>query len=217
MSAHANPDIIDDGLVLCLDAGDGKSYSGSGTTWYDRSGNNRDASKSGSQSPTYPQYNSDGYFTFTGGVNGNNYSRFDVTTPALDEITVFTFHYQTSGNGHILRHSTNDFQIGPDGYTAGTNYNDIKCTKVNTLNEWISDALTFDGINLKGYRNGVSVSSATRGSATGIAGGTLRIGARNDAYAAHYVGNIALVSIYDRVLSDSEVLQNYNALKSRFQ
>jgi hypothetical protein len=26
-------------LVLCLDAGDKKSYSGSGTTWYDRSGN----------------------------------------------------------------------------------------------------------------------------------------------------------------------------------
>ena len=35
--AHS-PKIVTDGLVLCLDAGDGKSYSGSGTTWTDRSG-----------------------------------------------------------------------------------------------------------------------------------------------------------------------------------
>ena len=39
MSASANPDIVTDGLVLCLDASDRKSYSGNGTTWYDRSGN----------------------------------------------------------------------------------------------------------------------------------------------------------------------------------
>ena len=33
MSAHANPNIITDGLVLCVDAADKKSYSGSGTAW----------------------------------------------------------------------------------------------------------------------------------------------------------------------------------------
>ena len=39
MALSHSPKIVTDGLVLCLDAGDGKSYSGSGTTWYDRSGN----------------------------------------------------------------------------------------------------------------------------------------------------------------------------------
>jgi hypothetical protein len=39
MALSHSPKIVTDGLVLCLDAGDGKSYSGSGTTWTDRSGN----------------------------------------------------------------------------------------------------------------------------------------------------------------------------------
>jgi len=37
-----SPDIVTDGLVVCLDAADKKSYSGSGTTWYDRSGEDND-------------------------------------------------------------------------------------------------------------------------------------------------------------------------------
>jgi hypothetical protein len=36
-----NPRTITDGLVLCLDAGNTKSYPGSGTTWTDLSGNGR--------------------------------------------------------------------------------------------------------------------------------------------------------------------------------
>ena len=38
MALSHSPKIVTDGLVLCLDAGDGKSYGGSGTTWTDRSG-----------------------------------------------------------------------------------------------------------------------------------------------------------------------------------
>ena len=34
------PRIVTDGLVLCLDAGNRKSYPGSGTSWVDMSGNN---------------------------------------------------------------------------------------------------------------------------------------------------------------------------------
>lgn len=40
MALHRGPKIITDGLVLCLDAADRKSYPGSGTIWYDRSRNN---------------------------------------------------------------------------------------------------------------------------------------------------------------------------------
>ena len=39
MSASINPDIVTDGLVLCLDAGNSMSYPGSGNTWTDLSGN----------------------------------------------------------------------------------------------------------------------------------------------------------------------------------
>ena len=39
MSYHNNPRIVTDGLALCLDANAERSYSGSGTTWYDLRGN----------------------------------------------------------------------------------------------------------------------------------------------------------------------------------
>ena len=41
MSYSNGPRIATDGLVLCLDAGNSKSYSGSGTTWNDLSGNGK--------------------------------------------------------------------------------------------------------------------------------------------------------------------------------
>jgi hypothetical protein len=39
MGIAYNPRTITDGLVLCLDAANSKSYPGSGTTWTDLSGN----------------------------------------------------------------------------------------------------------------------------------------------------------------------------------
>lgn len=64
MSAHANPNIVADGLVLSLDAKDIKSYPGSGTTWYDRSGNGNHATLVNAVDGTY-EHTSDGYFTMT--------------------------------------------------------------------------------------------------------------------------------------------------------
>ena len=217
MSAYSGPEISNDGLILCLDAANQKSYPGTGTTWFDISGNGNNATKGGSQSPTYPAHNASGYFTFSGGITGNNYSRFQVTTPALNSITVIAFHYSTQSNGHVLRHSTDDFQIGPNGYTAGTSYNNVQTggNRSSNLNTWVCDTLTFSGTDLIGYRNGLSVGTASRTS-TSIAGGTLNIGTRNDAHAAHYVGNISFVAIYNRVLSAQEVQQNFNALRSRY-
>ena len=56
MATSYSPKIITDGLVLCLDAGDGKSYSGSGTAWTDRSGNDNHGTLVNG-----PTFNSDGY------------------------------------------------------------------------------------------------------------------------------------------------------------
>jgi len=39
MSTIGGPNIVDSGLVLELDAGNTKSYPGTGTTWFDKSGN----------------------------------------------------------------------------------------------------------------------------------------------------------------------------------
>ena len=217
MGLSHSPSIVTNGLVLALDAVNSKSYPGTGTAWNDLSSSKLIASKAGSQSPTYPLYNPLGYFTFSGGINGNNYSRFEVTTPTLSAISVMVFHYSTQAGATVLRHSTDSFQIGVDGYAAGTAYNNINISgdRTSTTNTWICDALTFTGSNLIGYRNGIQVGTASR-STTTIAGGTLMIGTRNDAFASHYVGNISSIFIYDRSLSATEIQQNFNAHRGRY-
>ena len=61
MASHSGPDIIEDGLVLALDAANTKSYGGSGTTWSDLSGKENDGTINGS--PSYTS-TSPKYFTF---------------------------------------------------------------------------------------------------------------------------------------------------------
>ena len=64
MGINYNPKIVTDGLVLCLDAGNIKSYPGSGTTWTDLTNiGSRNATLI--NSPTYSTSNL-GYFTFNG-------------------------------------------------------------------------------------------------------------------------------------------------------
>jgi len=56
MGTGYNPAIVTDGLILNLDAKDPRSYSESGNTWYDRSGNGNNATKQ------VGTFNSKGYF-----------------------------------------------------------------------------------------------------------------------------------------------------------
>ena len=64
MTVNANPYIVTSGLVLNLDAGNPRSYIGSGTSWVDVSNNNLN-SVTLNNSPTYTSGTS-GYFTFDG-------------------------------------------------------------------------------------------------------------------------------------------------------
>jgi hypothetical protein len=62
MACNAGPDIIEDGLVLCLDAGNNNSYPKSGTTWSDLIGTNDGILTNG---PTYDSDNA-GAISFDG-------------------------------------------------------------------------------------------------------------------------------------------------------
>ena len=57
MAINAGPDVIEDGLVLCLDAGNNNSYPKSGTTWSDLVGTNNGALTNG---PTFDAGNGGG-------------------------------------------------------------------------------------------------------------------------------------------------------------
>ena len=58
MAASSGPDIVDDGLIFCVDAKNTKSYPGSGTTWSTLAGST-DGTLTNS-----PTFNSSGHFEF---------------------------------------------------------------------------------------------------------------------------------------------------------
>jgi hypothetical protein len=226
MAFGNGPRIVTSGLVLSLDAADRNSYPGSGTIWYDVSGNNVTATKAGTQSPTYPLWNSQGYFSFLSGSLGTNESRFTTTTlPIFSALSVFAWYRtsDTSNSKTILRMQNSDFELSVNGttlyYAAGSNFNDINTTIVNASSAngiWHNMGLTYDGNNLKGYFDTSNVANASRGSIVNTEAGLLNIGTRNDAFFQHFVGDISTITIYNKILSASEILQNYNAQKSRF-
>jgi hypothetical protein len=95
---------------------------------------------------------------------------------------------------------------------------------------WHCVGLTFNGPSLKFYLNGVQAQEKLTSSITNAVNGplwpqsninygvdtkTIKIGT-NDAASNSFDGNIGPVHIYNRALSATEVLHNYNALKGRF-
>lgn len=213
-----NNSIITDGLVLCLDAANRRSYPGAGTTWFDISGNGRNATAAGTVGPTW---NSNGYFNFTGGVIATNYSRFDAPSPAMTDLTAEVFYRPTNAAGTVFRMDNDDYHIALGRVAAGEAYNDFVLypSTDNGLNNWVYNAITWsNGLNLFFYKNGIVTTSGTRSTqdTNGVATGTLRIGTRNDAYFEHFIGDIALVKIYNRALTRNEIWQNFNATRGRF-
>lgn len=85
-----------------------------------------------------------------------------------------------------------------------------------TPNTWINLVGTYDGANQILYVNGTQFSSVPR---TGVmytgAGYTVRVGRQAEAGSSHN-GSISNVNIYNRALTDVEVLQNFNALRGRY-
>jgi len=64
MSLGHNPSIVTSGLMLCLDAANKRSYPGTGTTWFDLSGNGYNFTLT--NSPTYGNHKNTPCFTFSG-------------------------------------------------------------------------------------------------------------------------------------------------------
>jgi hypothetical protein len=219
--AHS-PRIVTDGLVLALDAGNTKSYPGSGSTWTDLSGNNHNATLTNG-----PTYNSDngGSIVFDG-TNDHAVldSSFQVSTSGTYSFEAWIYKTATGTNnastlisggyggdkdGLIIHtedySSTNIWILSSNGDVNAVYYNGISQTLNGTstgtdasfnLNEWIHVAVT--GINV----------NSTDGAAHHIG--------QNNNNTNRFTGRISNLKVYDRALTAAEVKQNYNALKGRY-
>ena len=228
MALFHSPSIVTNGLVLCLDAANRKSYPGTGTTWTDLSGRGNTGTLNGGTgySGTYG-----GSLVFDA---SNDYVNLSFVNPFAETIIVWarsnTVNWNTFGwlsasrsqNGHILHVEAGSkrisFYIGNSaGSVVGvTGLVDITAAADITIPHMY--AYTTNGSNLhKGYIDGLEIGSSTT-SVTRTASPTTQnyyIGA--DFTLSRYGnGNIYSCLRYNRALTATEIAQNYNALKSRY-
>lgn len=102
--------------------------------------------------------------------------------------------------------------------TTGWNNTDTGTLASNMLNTWMHTTWTFNGGTTKIYINGqLKHTDTSRGTYNGGTDSPVYIGGRNDLNSSYGTrGYLSLVNYYNRVLTDTEILQIYNSTKSRF-
>ena len=210
--------MIQDGLVLALDAADRNSYSGSGTTWFDVSLNNNSGSLT--NGPTFSSINGgnivldgiDDYIlhstptltTFTIDITYSPLTfdtnpvavRYNYILGSFDQNMFCRYNNTNSGNNILLgNHNGTDIVLSNLGHTINNTYNIV---------------ITFDNStkNTIVYINSSLISNTTYGATLKYQG--------NRQLGATFNCRIYSYKVYNRVLSSSEILQNYNSQKSRF-
>lgn len=221
MGLSHSPRIVTNGLVLCLDAANPKSYPGSGTTWTDMSGlGNHGTLVNG---PTYNANNA-GSIVFDGADDKVTFPNNTISTTS--GITVDVWFKTSSGTKYQDIFDLNDSY----GVWIVTNYGTTGkiVTSFNTINGgimyadyvanmWYQIVLSGSGSSNFMYLNGVQVATASQTVATSINLNTARIGNVDGDRASEYlVGNVSSLKLYNRALSAAEVSQNFNALRGRY-
>ena len=218
MSAFGGPNLITDGLVLNLDAGNSKSYPGSGTTWFDKSGFGNNGTLT--NGPTFDT-GSGGSIIFDG---TNDY----IVHPSLDLGTTCSWgvwiNYVRANNSSeafvvlganitsrynlFYNFSDKTFYINYGGIFGSFTYN--PGLNVNT---WYNLTHVRNNNITTIYLNGVSIGTITINSS--ITSIFALVGSeRTNAYFSNI--RLSTVSYYNRTLTSSEITQNYNATKGRF-
>ncbi|AGH31520.1 hypothetical protein SWZG_00007 [Synechococcus phage S-SKS1] len=208
------PSIVTDGLVLHLDAGDSASYPGSGTTWTDLSGNGNDATLY--NTPTHNASTNGGIFSFNKSqseyaVIPGNYS----TTTST--VIAFARYTNTSSNGRVIS-ANNNWLMGWHANTIDKYYAEgwVSSTSGSTgTTDWICYAATgnYSADQWELYKNGTSFVGPNAGGSQGP--NTINL-ARSGQWGEYADCEIGVVLVYNRILTASEVTQNFDALKGRY-
>jgi hypothetical protein len=234
MGVAGGPDIVQNGLVLDLDASDRNSFTSGSMIWTDLSGNNIPVTfnNPGSASFSNNTINFTPTSTSVNTATGSFYSVTDSRISSLTtELTLETWLNPSTANVNQTRPvSPRTTETGsPLGFSLGNN---TITYEINTSTGWTTGNTSNSNIaagrwvhilqttsnsakSFRTYVNGILVANLTF-TGTPNSGGGLLIGRGFFGGTFNYSGFIANVSMYNRALSAAEVSQNYNALKSRF-
>lgn len=222
MAVYSSPSIPLDGLIFSIDAGNAKSYSGSGTNVLDIVSGTAETLTNG----TGYSSNLSGYFSFDGVddfINVGSLGTFPTQGTisfwmnSLDVQVAIRNPFSTNYNGfntNVLR-----FEIGES---------------IGSLKVWIGSGglagLTFSTINVNTWYHVLVTWNQSTNSFIGYLNGSLNVSSSSwtlwptsfvnvgigTGYNRYFVGFISNVQIYNKTLSAAEVAQLYNATKDRY-
>jgi hypothetical protein len=226
-------------LALCLDAGNIKSYPGSGNSWFDLSGNNFHMSLK--NSPTFAFSGDNKYFDLDG---SNHHGICDGTVSGSVSATVSNLRLGGTNPKTVVCVATVDNGIGSnfgglfdlgdtgvngqeyslrmDGYnsfraqmwgTPGPDY-DIS---YNSTSTWTMFSVVYGSDKIgKTYGNNGTLLGQDGSAFDLVTAGSRPFEMGRSAGTSYFGGKVAMYLVYQKALTVAEIQQNYNALKGRF-
>ena len=210
---QAKRGIVQDGLLLNLDAGVSQSYDGVGTTWYDLADDNNGTLTNG---PTFDRANG-GSILLDGSDDfidlGSQVSNLSTCTVSFwINYVVFAAANVPIGDDALNFDLVIYFEAGNMLFQDSSGGGNTIIIPHNTINAgtWYNFMMTRGSTNVTMYQDGASLGQVAK---------------NNGTFKVEWIGRtfkydnakIGAVHVYDRELSSSEVQQNYNAIKGRFQ
>ena len=232
---YNNQKIVTDGIVFYLDAANRKSYPGTGTTWYDLSGNGINASLN--NTVTY-EANYQGAMSFndtddyavatynSSNFINTNYSWFCFTIGEQISTSVHNMPDIGYGSGAWPRMGFKELQGNGwewRSYSSGgaSTVHSMSIIPSSTPSDWVCLAFTadYDNTETKGYYNGNLAN--TNNSFPDVTGNNSNFGIGKSGSTASvwneaFIGSFSIVIVYNRALTAEEVSQNFNALRGRY-
>jgi hypothetical protein len=231
MSFHYSPNLVTNGLVLCYDPANTKSFVSGSTTLFDLTSSKDDGSLI--NGPTFNSENGgsivfDGTNDLVQGSGISNITSFTISiwfkmtgpgsTGGLTNTYYNTLFGINSGNRRILV-STSANTGQTEGrilvQMGGSNYFS-DATGLTVTNSWNNVVYTFSPNIATLYVNGNIQTTQSNPSVT-FPDANIYLGSYNNPITAYAMkGNISQTLVHNRALSTAEVLQNYNTTKTRF-
>ena len=220
INQNYTPPFAQDGLVLYVSASQSDSYSGSGSVWYDLSESGNNGTITGA---TYDNDNK--IFAFNGSTSkvvfnpaiteGDDTYTLEAYFMASQYKTQNVIDQMPSSSFGSRRAAMHLLSSGKGGFNGASNdVREVADYLIDNWEHWVIVANITDN-NLKIFRNGdISYDGvfANAGALNVSANNNLTIGNRSSTDGEAFKGEIKFVRIYDRTLTDDEVLNNYNNL-----
>lgn len=223
MGTHYSPKIVTDGLQLCLDATNLKSYPGSGTTWLDVSGKGKNFSWNNVSWDSSGFFNTSGRLA-TGPASNtfgiNNTSGYTVFVVFMTNVgsanALFKFFGDGGSSRGIFVHPgwSNEFLYFDQGGCCAENQRTIASIP-GLYGSWSIAAFRSTVAQRNIFWNGTLVASnLTAADNINLNGTGVTFNSSDEGY--NWDGKLAYFAAYNRGLSQDEYTQNYQALRTRF-